>query len=79
MLYILPMSKSQLNNKLKHHRFLAGQMTQKDLAARAGVSRQSIIAIETGKFRPSVELALRLAAVFETRVEDLFQLDQKEE
>ncbi len=58
---------------------MAGEMTQKNLAELAGVSRQTIIAIERAKFRPSVELALRLAEVFEVRVEDLFQLDKEGE
>ena len=73
------MSQSNLKNTIRQHRFLAGEMTQRDLAARAGVSRQTIIAIEQAKFRPSVELALLLANVFQVKVEDLFQLDQKGE
>lgn len=68
------MATTGLKNTLRHHRFLAGEMTQKQLAERAGVSRQSIIAVEQGKFRPSVELALKLAEVFQVAVEDLFQL-----
>ena len=68
------MSERRLINHVREHRYRAGEMTQKELADRAGVSRQSIIAVEQGKFRPSVELALRLAEVFGVRVEDLFEL-----
>lgn len=79
MLYLVDMKTSHLKNTIRHHRFLAGEMTQKDLAEQVGVSRQSIIAIEQAKFRPSVELALRLAKVFDTSVENLFQLNFEEE
>lgn len=48
--------------------------TQADLAGRAGVSRQTINSVETGRFEPSLSLALKLAAIFETSVESLFQL-----
>ena len=68
------MTERRLINHVREHRYRAGEMTQKDLADRCGVSRQSIIAVEQGKFRPSVELALRLAEVFGVRVEDLFQM-----
>jgi len=54
-------------------------MTQQELADRAGVTRQSIISIERGRYRPSVELALRLARVLGIAVEDLFQLVDDEE
>jgi len=50
--------------------------TQADLAQRAGVSRQTINAIETGKFDPSLPLAFRLAKLFDLRIEDLFLDDQ---
>ena len=49
-------------------------MTQEVLAEKVGVSRQTIIAIEKGKYTPSVSLALRLARVFDLSVEDLFSL-----
>lgn len=50
-------------------------MTQQDLAERVGVTRQTIISIERGKYKPSVELALRLARVFGMSVEAVFELD----
>ena len=68
------MSTKDLINHLKQYRRLRDDMTQQELAELAGVSRQSIISIESGKYRPSVELALRLARVLEVNVEDLFQL-----
>jgi putative transcriptional regulator len=48
--------------------------TQADLARHVGVSRQTINSIETGRFEPSLSLALKLAALFDMRVEDLFAL-----
>jgi putative transcriptional regulator len=50
--------------------------TQADLARRTGVSRQTINAIETGRFDPSLPLAFRLAKLFELRIEELFLDDQ---
>ena len=51
------------------------RISQQDLANAIGVSRQTIFAIENGKFIPSTELALRLSAYFGKSVNDLFQLD----
>lgn len=65
---------SRMKNKVKQHRVLA-EMTQKDLAEAIAVSRQTIHAIESGKYIPSTELALKLALRFSTSVESLFQLD----
>jgi putative transcriptional regulator len=50
--------------------------TQKELGSRLGMSRQAIIAIENGKFDPSLKLAMRLSRLFKKRVEDVFQLDE---
>ena len=68
-----------IKNHLRRHRLAADGMTQQGLARRVGVTRQTILSIEKGRFRPSVELALRLAVVFGVRVEDLFELDDREE
>lgn len=65
------MSTPNLTNHLKHFR---GELSQQALAERVGVSRQTIISIEKGRFRPSVELALRLARALGTTVETLFSL-----
>ena len=48
-------------------------MTQEELARRAGVTRQTIIALEGGKYTPSLELAFRIARAFEVGVEDVFE------
>ena len=66
--------RSGMKNKVKQHRLLA-EMTQSDLAKAIAVSRQTIHAIESGKYVPSTELALKLAKRFSTSVENLFQLD----
>ncbi|MDR9419248.1 helix-turn-helix transcriptional regulator [Gracilimonas sp.] len=64
-----------ISNNLKVERARIS-ITQKDLANEIGVSRQTIHSIETGKFTPSVELALRLATFFKVSVEELFQLEE---
>ncbi len=66
-----------LENNLKSFRFLKDQITQQDLARDLSVSRQTIIAIEKGKFNPSVILAMTMAEYFECRVEDLFILKRE--
>jgi putative transcriptional regulator len=60
-----------MKNQLKDHRARLG-LSQAGLADRLGVSRQSINAIETGKWDPSLPLAFELAGVFDCRIEDLF-------
>ncbi len=62
-----------INNSIKEYR-TAKNMTQEDLAAAVGVSRQTIIAMEKGNYTPSLTLALQLARVFKVTVEDLFSL-----
>jgi putative transcriptional regulator len=57
---------------------MADGMTQADLADRVGVTRQTIHSIETGKYNPSIELALRLGRELGLPVEELFQLDDQE-
>ncbi len=64
-----------MKNNLRRYRFEAGDMTQQELAERVGVTRQTILSIEKGKFKPSVELALRLAQVLGVSVEQLFELE----
>lgn len=63
-----------LTNNLKVMRFNKNQITQEELAGKVNVSRQTIHAIENGKFNPSVKLALHLAAFFGCQVEELFYL-----
>ena len=66
-------------NQLRRFRFEAGEMTQQELAEKVGVTRQTILSIERGNYNPSVDLALRLARVFGTTVEKLFELDEPQE
>jgi len=68
-----------MKNHVRRHRFDVGDMTQQELADKVGVTRQTILSIEKGKFKPSVELALRLARVLETSVEQLFELEDEME
>ena len=66
---------SPLQNHVKQHR-LVRNLTQQELAQAIGVSRQSIISIERGRYVPSLPVALRLALVFACPVEDLFRLNE---
>ena len=68
---------NDLKNKLKQFRFMNGELTQQDLAEKVSVSRQTIIAIEKGKFNPSMRLALLIARVFKVNVEEIFYLEDK--
>lgn len=69
------MSKRQINNNIRTLRFFQDEMTQKALAEQAGVTRQTIIAIEKGKYSPSLELAFRIALVFNEPIEKVFSYD----
>lgn len=67
-----------ITNSLRRHRLLAGELTQQQLADLAGVSRQTIVSIEKGRYNPTVGLALTLARLLGTTVEELFQLEPGE-
>lgn len=67
-----------LVNNLKAMRFNKNQITQEKLAEQVNVSRQTIHAIENGKFNPSVKLALYIAKYFECQVEDIFYLKKED-
>jgi len=66
---------STVRNHVREHRRHRNEMTQQELADRVGVTRQTILSIERGRYNPSVDLALRLAHVFGVPVESLFELD----
>jgi len=63
-----------MKNKIKVFRAMF-DLTQEDLAREVGVTRQTILAIEKGKYDPSLELAFRMAIRFQVKIEDLFQFE----
>ena len=69
------MQQIEMKNKIRRFRFECGEITQEELANRVGVSRQTIIALEAGKYVPSLGLAFKIARVFGVSVEDVFQCD----
>lgn len=69
------MSQTEITNEIRRLRFEHGEMTQAELARRAGCTRQTIIAIEARKYAPSLELAFRIARAFDRRVEDVFHYE----
>ncbi len=67
------MGSNKLSNQIRRLRFDNGEMTQQQLADKTGVTRQTIIAIEAGKYAPSLPLAFKLARTFGMPIEDVFQ------
>lgn len=72
------MGKDAISNQLRNLRFHHNEMTQQQLADMAGVTRQTIVAIEKGNYSPSLELAFRIARVFGKSIEEVFQYDDKQ-
>jgi len=64
--------KGNLTNLIRRLRFEHGEMTQQELADRTCVTRQTIMALESGKYNPSLELAFRIARVFQSTVDQVF-------
>ena len=64
--------KAHITNAIRTLRFHANEMTQQELADKTGVTRQTIVAIEDGKYSPTLELAFRIAHVFEVKLDDVF-------
>lgn len=64
---------ARIENRIRRLRFEHGEMTQQELADKAEVTRQTIIALEAGKYTPSLELAFRIADAFGVKLEDVFQ------
>lgn len=60
------------HNDIRTLRFMAGEMTQAELGERVGVTRQTIAAIEQGKYSPSLEVAFRIARTFDKPLEEIF-------
>lgn len=72
------MKGTALTNSIRALRFAHGEMTQAELAQRIGVTRQTVIAIEQGRYSPSLEMAFQIARVFKARLEDVFQYPDTE-
>jgi putative transcriptional regulator len=68
-------NEEKLQNRIRKLRFDNGEITQQELAERVSVTRQTIIALEAGRYVPSLLLAFRLATAFGVRVEDVFQYE----
>ncbi|GAB3187622.1 helix-turn-helix transcriptional regulator [Micromonospora palomenae] len=64
---------TRITNSIRALRAAHGDMTQAELARRVGVTRQTVIAIEQGRYSPSLEMAFQIAAVFDVPVTDVFQ------
>ena len=63
---------TRVTNSIRALRFRHGEMTQAELAARVGVTRQTIIAIEQGRYSPTLEMAFQIARVFGVPLDDVF-------
>lgn len=69
---------TSVTNSIRALRFAAGEMTQADLADRIGVTRQTVIAIEQGRYSPSLEMAFQIARVFGVGLDDVFSYQPQE-
>ena len=67
------MTKTAITNKIRRLRFDHGEMTQQELAERVGVTRQTVNAIELGKYSPSLEVAFRIAVTFGVGIDEVFE------
>jgi putative transcriptional regulator len=70
---------TKVTNSIRALRFANGEMTQAELAERVGVTRQTIIAIEQGRYSPSLEMAFQIARVFKVPLDDVFQYPDGEQ
>ena len=66
---------TRVRNSIRMLRFHHGEMTQQDLADRVGLTRQTIIAVEQGRYSPSLEAAFKIARVFGVPLEEVFQYE----
>lgn len=69
--------KTRITNSIRTLRFLANEMTQQQLADQVGVTRQTILAVENGKYSPSLELAFSIAKVFDKPLEEIFSYEDE--
>ena len=72
------MARAEIKNQVRRLRFENGEMTQQELANQTKCTRQTIIALEQGKYVPSLSLAFRIARVFGVPLEDVFEYQQAE-
>ena len=72
------MNHDGISNRIRRLRFDHDEMTQQELADKVGVTRQTILAIEAGKYSPSLPLAFRIARAFNATLEDVFQFQAGE-
>jgi putative transcriptional regulator len=72
------MSSDYLTNQVRRLRFENGEITQQQLADKVGVTRQTIIAIESGRYAPSLPLAFKLARTFNVTIEQVFQYENED-
>ena len=70
-------NKYQIVNEIRTLRFFANEMSQQSLAEKVGVSRQTIISIEAGKYSPSLELAFKIAMAFDKNISEVFKYELK--
>ena len=70
---------TRVTNRIRALRFAHSEMTQAELAERIGVTRQTIIAIEQGRYSPSLEMAFRIAQVFRAPLDEVFQYPDSQE
>ncbi len=70
------MAKAEIKNRIRRLRFEHGEMTQQELANRAGCTRQTIVLLEQGRYVPSLALAFRIARTFGATVEQVFEWDE---
>jgi putative transcriptional regulator len=70
------MGKPLISNNIRKLRFEHDEMTQQQLAEKVGVTRQTIVAIEAGKYSPSLELAFRIARTFGLSIEEVFSFEE---
>ncbi|MEQ9302264.1 MAG: helix-turn-helix transcriptional regulator [Cyclobacteriaceae bacterium] len=73
------MGKDHIQNKIKTLRFFRDEMTQQQLADQVGVTRQTLAAIESGKYFPTLELAFRIANVFDVTLDEVFTYDSEKD
>jgi len=69
-------ARTAIRNNIRTLRFHHGEMTQQELANRVGLTRQTIIAIEQGRYSPSLEAAFKIARAFRAPLEEVFQFEE---